>query len=43
MKNPILFGDYKNALDLGEPRLHEDIEDYATAQVTDMFLFALTE
>lgn len=28
MRNPILFGDYRTALEDSEPRLYEDIQDY---------------
>lgn len=28
LKNPILYGDYKTALDDNEPRLYEDLIDY---------------
>ena len=28
MKNPILYGDYRTALDEAEPRLYEDIQDF---------------
>lgn len=28
MKEPILFGDYRNALEESEPRLYEDLQDY---------------
>lgn len=28
MRNPILFGDYRTALDEAEPRLYEDLQDY---------------
>ncbi len=30
-RDPILFGDYRNALDLGEPRIYEDMQDYEAA------------
>ncbi|XP_070572584.1 dynein axonemal heavy chain 10-like isoform X2 [Ptychodera flava] len=32
MKDPILFGDYRCALDEGEVRLYEDIQDYDAAK-----------
>ena len=32
LRDPILFGDYKNALDESEPRLYEDIQDYEAAK-----------
>ena len=32
MKEPILFGDYRNALEESEPRLYEDIQDYDAAK-----------
>ena len=28
MREPSLFGDFRTALDEGEPRLYEDIQDY---------------
>lgn len=28
LREPVLFGDYRTALDEGEPRLYEDIQDY---------------
>jgi len=33
MRDPILYGDYRNTLDPAEPRLYEAIEDFPTAQV----------
>ncbi|UYV65969.1 DNAH10 [Cordylochernes scorpioides] len=30
LRDPILYGDYRNALDTEEPRLYEDLGDYAT-------------
>ena len=33
MSDPILYGDYMNALDPAEPRLYESIQDFPTAQV----------
>ena len=32
MRDPILFGDYKTALNESEPRVYEDIQDYDTAK-----------
>ena len=32
MKEPLLFGDYRNALEESEPRLYEDIQDYDAAK-----------
>lgn len=41
MKDPILFGDYSNALDETEPRVYKDIIDYdaskALFQVLQLF------
>jgi dynein heavy chain len=31
-RDPVLFGDYRNALDVGEPRIYEDIQDYEAAK-----------
>lgn len=28
MREPVLFGDYRNALEESEPRLYEDLQDY---------------
>ena len=28
VRNPILFGDFRTALDESEPRLYEDVQDY---------------
>lgn len=28
MREPIMFGDYRNALEESEPRLYEDLQDY---------------
>ena len=28
MRDPVLFGDYKNALEEAEPRLYEDLQDF---------------
>lgn len=32
MKDPILFGDYSNALDETEPRVYKDIIDYEASK-----------
>ena len=32
MQEPLLFGDYRTALDEGEARLYEDIQDYEAAK-----------
>ena len=45
-RDPVLFGDYRNALDLGEPRIYEDIQDYEAAkalfeQVKNLKIFYL--
>ncbi|XP_007489994.2 dynein axonemal heavy chain 10 isoform X1 [Monodelphis domestica] len=32
MRNPILFGDFRMALNEGEPRIYEDIQDYEAAK-----------
>ena len=32
MREPLLFGDYRTALDEGEARLYEDIQDYDAAK-----------
>ena len=32
MRDPILFGDYKNRLEESEPRLYEDIQDFEAAK-----------
>ena len=34
-RQPSLFGDYRTALDMGEARIYEDIQDYAAAK--DLF------
>lgn len=41
MKEPILYGDYRNALEESEPRLYEDIQDYdaAKALFTEVCIF----
>ena len=31
-RNPIMFGDYRNALELGEPRIYEDLQDYEASK-----------
>jgi dynein heavy chain len=31
-RDPVLFGDYRNALDVGEPRIYEDIQDYEASK-----------
>ncbi len=45
-RDPILFGDYRNALDIAEPRIYEDIQDYEAAkalfqQVMGFFFFLI--
>jgi len=32
MKDPILFGDYRTALNESEPKVYEDIQDYEAAK-----------
>ena len=32
MRDPSLFGDYRTALEVSEPRLYEDIQDYDAAK-----------
>lgn len=32
LRDPILFGDYRNALEESEPRLYEDIQDFNAAK-----------
>lgn len=32
IRDPILFGDYRTALNEGEPRVYEDIQDYDAAK-----------
>ena len=32
MREPILFGDYRTALNESEPRVYEDIQDYDAAK-----------
>jgi dynein heavy chain len=31
-RDPVLFGDYRNALDIGEPRIYEDMQDYEASK-----------
>ena len=31
-RDPVLFGDYRNALELGEPRIYEDLQDYEASK-----------
>jgi dynein heavy chain len=31
-RDPILFGDYRNALEVGEPRIYEDLQDYEASK-----------
>ena len=31
-RDPILFGDYRNALEIGEPRIYEDMQDYEASK-----------
>lgn len=31
-RDPILFGNYRNALELGEPHIYEDLQDYEAAK-----------
>ena len=31
-REPILYGDYRNALELGEPRIYEDLQDYEASK-----------
>ena len=31
-RDPLLFGDYRNALELGEPRIYEDLQDFEAAK-----------
>ena len=33
LADPILYGDYRNALDENEPRIYEDLSDHATIKV----------
>jgi len=32
MRDPVLFGDYKNTIEQSEPRLYEDIQDFEAAK-----------
>lgn len=32
LRDPVLFGDFKNALEESEPRLYEDIQDFEAAK-----------
>ena len=32
LKEPLMFGDYRTALEESEPRLYEDIQDYDAAK-----------
>jgi len=32
LRDPVLFGDYKNCFEESEPRLYEDIQDFDTAK-----------
>ena len=32
LKDPLMFGDYRTALEESEPRLYEDIQDYDAAK-----------
>ena len=32
MRDPILFGDYRTALEETEPRIYEDLQDYEAAK-----------
>jgi len=32
MRDPVLFGDYKNTFEESEPRLYEDIQDFDAAK-----------
>ena len=31
-RDPVMFGDYRNALELGEPRIYEDLQDYEASK-----------
>ena len=31
-REPLLFGDYRNALELGEPRIYEDLQDHEASK-----------
>lgn len=32
LRDPIIFGDYKNAMEESEPRLYEDIQDFEASK-----------
>ena len=32
LRDPVLFGDYRTALEESEPRLYEDIQDFEAAK-----------
>ena len=32
LRDPVLFGDYKNTFEESEPRLYEDIQDFDAAK-----------
>ena len=32
MRDPVLFGDYKNTVEESEPRLYEDLQDFDAAK-----------
>ena len=32
LRDPVIFGDYKNTLEESEPRLYEDIQDFEAAK-----------
>jgi len=40
-REPILYGDYRNALELGEPRIYEDLQDYEASKALfeQVFIF----
>lgn len=38
MRDPILFGDYSNALSETEPRVYEDLEDYDASKALFLVL-----
>ena len=31
-RDPIMYGDYRNALEMGEPRIYEDLQDYEASK-----------
>ena len=41
MRDPCLFGDYRNALDEAEPRLYEDLMDYEAVKALFQEVFIL--